>query len=140
MKGKTMPDRFYELKEMSRKGCKINSIEDLVKEENVYYCRSFIPVDFLKTWKFGRVLAALETGAFSYAFPASTDKIRFADEDIIHIERRLGWTRNIESRAEIIRILHDYDRGHGDADDVIDEYENDCLEYANCDGFPIDDT
>lgn len=54
--GKTMPDKFYDLKMKSRKGCGINTIEDLLEEENVYYCRSFVPVDFLKTWKLGRIL------------------------------------------------------------------------------------
>lgn len=56
MTGKTMPDKFYDLKMKSRKGCGINTIEDLLEEENVYYCRSFVPVDFLKTWKLGRIL------------------------------------------------------------------------------------
>lgn len=130
MTGKTMPDRFYNLKSRSRKGCKIQSIRELMNEENVYYCKSFIPVEFLKTWKFGRVLSALETGGFSYAFPAEAEKIRFPDEDVIHIERRLEMPRTIESRAEIIRLLHNYDAGIGDADDVIDLYEDEYLEYV----------
>lgn len=67
LKGKTMPKRFYDLREVSKKGNTITSIEDLLKEDNVYYHRSFVPVEFLKTWKFGCVLAALECGSFSYA-------------------------------------------------------------------------
>lgn len=139
MTGKTMPDKFYDIKMKSRKGCGINTIEDLLEEENVYYCRSFVPVDFLKTWKLGRILSALEVGLFSYAFPSDAEECRFKDEDIIHIEKRLQWSHTLESRAEIIRILCEYDNGTGDADDVIDAYEDECVEYANCDGFPISD-
>lgn len=137
---KTMSERFSELKKSSRKGCSITSIEALLKEENVYYHKSFVPVEFLKTWKLGRILEALKCNSFSYAFPNNSFTTRFSDEDVLHIEERLGWSHTFESRSEIIRILHDYDQGRGDADDIIDTYEDDCLEYANCDGFPIDET
>lgn len=49
---------------------------------------------------------------------------RFSDDDIIHIERRLQMPASVECRAEIIELLKEYDRGKGDVDDIIDEWEN----------------
>ncbi|MEZ3438650.1 MAG: hypothetical protein K1W18_07200 [Oscillospiraceae bacterium] len=135
MTGKTMHDRFYELKEKSRKGCKINSIEALLAEEFVYLRGIFLPVFALYTFGYETVLNYLKTASLNYAFPTGTYEIRFTDDDVIYIEKRLKWQRTIENRAEIIRILHEYDRGVGDVDDVIDEYENDYLEHINCEDF-----
>ncbi len=43
----------------------------------------------------------------------------FTKEDIDYAAKRLG-----VSHEEAVRILNEWDRGSGDVDDVIDEYED----------------
>lgn len=49
--------------------------------------------------------------------------LRFSDADIDHAMKRLHLTGET-GRAEAAEILTLWDRGHGDVDDVIDEYED----------------
>ena len=49
--------------------------------------------------------------------------LRFSEKDIHHAMLRLGLS-GPEGRERAIQILREWDRGIGDVDDVIDEYED----------------
>ena len=49
--------------------------------------------------------------------------LRFSEKDIHHAMLRLSLS-GLVGRREVIQILREWDRGSGDVDDVIDEYED----------------
>lgn len=52
-----------------------------------------------------------------------TNGLRFSDDDIEHAMLRLNLFGK-EGRGRVIHILRNWDRGHGDIDDIIDEFED----------------
>lgn len=53
----------------------------------------------------------------------SPDALRFSEKDIHHAMIRLSLT-GTDGKEEARRILTEWDRGRGDVDDIIDEWEN----------------
>lgn len=109
----------------TRPGCAIPTIDELLRQERVYTGRNcLVSIDWVKRQTLRFVSAGISRRKFCYEMPRGIDMGRFSDDDIIHIERRLQMPASVESRAKIIEILKEYDRGSCDADDIIDEWEN----------------
>ncbi len=109
----------------TRPGDAIPTIEELLRQERVYIGNEMVfPIDWVKAQSLRYVTAGIERRKFYYEMPLDIDAGRFSDADIIHIEHRLHTSASAMSRANIIEMLKNYDRGKGDADDVADEWEN----------------
>lgn len=108
-----------------RRGCHILSLEELARQDIVFWRDKPTTKGWFLSWQFKMAVDAIgEKGVIFYAMPAGVST-RFTDEDIIWAERRLDTKPTLEGRTELIRVLNEYDRGIGDVDDVIDQYEDD---------------
>lgn len=108
-----------------RRGCHILSLEELARQDIVFWRDKPTAKGWFLSWQFKMAVDAIgEKGVIFYAMPAGVST-RFTDEDIIWAERRLDTKPTLEGRTELIRVLNEYDRGIGDVDDVIDQYEDD---------------
>ncbi len=107
-----------------RRGPKILSLDELVRQEVVFWRDKPQPHGWFMSWQFKMAADAIgRDGVIYYAMPARA-KTRFSDEDVIRAERRMHTALTLEGRKELIAILNRFDRGHGDVDDVIDAYED----------------
>ena len=102
-----------------RRGPKILSLDELVRQEVVFWRDKPQPHGWFMSWQ-----AIGRNGVIFYAMPAGVTT-RFLDEEVIRAERRMHTAPTLEGRKELIAILNRFDRGHGDVNDVIDAYEND---------------
>ncbi len=110
----------------ARPGDAIPTIEELLNQERVYIGneKGAVSIDWIKGQTLEYVVTSIKRRKFRYEMPLDIDTGRFSDADIIHIEHRLHTSASAMSRANIIDMLKRYDKGKGDADDVIDEWEN----------------
>lgn len=107
-----------------RRGCRILSLDELARQEVVFWVDKPTARGWFMSWQFRMVSNSIGNGGvIFYAMPSGVST-RFTDEEIIRAERRLHTKPTIDGRTELIRTLNDYDRGAGDVDDVIDQYEN----------------
>lgn len=107
-----------------RRGCRILSLDELARQEVVFWIDKPTARGWFLSWQFRMACNAIGTrGAIFYAMPAGATT-RFTDEEIIRAERRLHTKPTLEGRTELIHLLNEYDRGYGDVDDVIDCYED----------------
>jgi len=53
----------------------------------------------------------------------TVENTRFTEQDITHAMERMGIS-DVSGRAEALRVIREYDRGVGDIDDLLDEWEN----------------
>lgn len=108
-----------------RRGPKILSLDELVRQDVVFWSDKPQPRGWFMSWQFRMAADAIgKSGVIFYALPADKTT-RFSDEDVIRAERRMRTPPTLEGRRSLIEILNTFDRGHGDVDDVIDEWEDD---------------
>jgi len=109
-------------KRKCRKGGRISSLDELARQEIVYWNHKPTAKGWFLSWQFRMAYnAVMEKGVIFYALPEGITT-RFSDDEIIRAERRLHTTPTLEGRTELIRILNSYDNG-GSVDDAIDRYE-----------------
>lgn len=107
-----------------RRGCHILSLDELVRQEVVFWVNKPTARGWFLSWQLRMAANAIgNKGLIFYAMPTGAST-RFTDEEIIRAERRLHTKPTLEGRTELIRMLNEYDRGAGDVDDVIDQYED----------------
>lgn len=107
-----------------RRGCRILSLDELARQEVVFWRDKPTARGWFLSWQFRMACNAISPrGVIFYAMPAGVTT-RFADEEIIRAERRLRTKPTLEGRTELIRLLNEHDCGVGDVDDVIDSYES----------------
>lgn len=116
---KTMSKRKW------RRGPKILSLDELVRQEVVFWNDKPQPHGWFMSWQFRMAAhAAGKNGVIFYAMPAGVES-RFSDEQILRAEKRMGTEPTLEGRTALIRFLKEWDdTGMGDVDDVIDRYED----------------
>lgn len=108
-----------------RRGPKILSLDELVRQEVVFWNNKPQPHGWFMSWQFRMAAQAIgRNGVIFYAMPAGV-MTRFPDEEVIRAERRMHTAPTLEGRKELIVILNRFDRGQGDVDDAIDAYEDD---------------
>lgn len=108
-----------------RRGPKIPSLQELTRQEVVFWCDKPMNRGWFMSWQLRMAAAVVGgSGVVSYAMPAGATT-RFSDEDVIRAERRMHTAPTLEGRRELIDVLNRFDRGLGDVDDVIDAWEND---------------
>ena len=66
-----------------------------------------------------RINAKVDMQAGKISIPLVANNTRFAESDVLRAEQRTGLTR-----AEVLSILAEWDRGSGDVDDVRDAWED----------------
>lgn len=107
-----------------RRGSHIMSLDELSRQEVVYWLDKPTPKGWFMSWQFRMTMNAIGSkGIVFYALPAGITT-RFSDEEVIRAERRLRTAPTLDGRKELIQLLNEWDRGHGDVDDVIDEFED----------------
>lgn len=107
-----------------RRGPNILSLDELVRQEVVFWNDNPQPHGWFMSWQLRMAARAIgKNGVIFYAMPAGVTT-RFSDEDVIRAERRMHTVPTLEGRKELIAILNELDRGHGDVYDAIDAYEN----------------
>lgn len=108
-----------------RRGPKILSLDELVRQDVVFWSDKPQPHGWFMSWQFRMAANSIgKNGVIFYAMPADKTT-RFSDEDVVRAERRMRTPSTLEGRRSLIEILNTFDRGHGDVDDVIDEWEDD---------------
>lgn len=108
-----------------RRGPHIMSLDELVRQEVVFWRHKPTAKGWFLSWQFGMAAKAIgKSGVVFYAMPAGITT-RFSDEDILRAERRLRTPPTLEGRKDVVNLLNRCDRGYGDVDDVIDAYEDD---------------
>lgn len=106
-----------------RRGPHITSLDELARQEVVFWLDKPTARGWFGSWQFSFVVRhSGPKGIIFYAMPSRTTT-RFSDDDVIRAERRLKTKPNYEGRLDLIRLLNQWDRGTGDVDDVIDEME-----------------
>lgn len=110
-----------------RRGPHILSLDELVRQEVVYWWGKPTARGWFLSWQFRMAAHAVgKRGSVFYALPAENPpRFRFSDEDIISAEHRLHTAPTLEGRKRLLRLLKMYDAGYGDVDDAIDRYEDD---------------
>ncbi len=108
-----------------RRGPHIRSLDELARQEVVFWRHKPTVKGWFLSWQFGMAAKAIgKSGVVFYAMPAGITT-RFSDEDILRAERRLRTPPTLEGRKDIVNLLNRCDRGYGDVDDLIDTYEDD---------------
>lgn len=110
-----------------RKGPKISSLDELYRQEIIFWLDKPTPKGWFMSWQFRMAAQALKGGIIRYAMPES-QSTRFSDVEIIRAERRLRTPPPLDGRKELIKLLNAHDCGTADIDEVIDRYE-DVLAY-----------
>lgn len=107
-----------------RRGPCIMSMDELSRQEMVYWLEKPVSKGWFGSWQFRMAMNAIgRKGVIFYALPTGITT-RFSDEDIIRAERRLRTAPTLDGRKELIRLLNEWDRDHGDVDDVIDAMQD----------------
>ena len=103
-----------------RRGSHIRSMDELVRQEVVFWKDKPTHKGWFMSWQLGMTAKTIgEKGIIYYAMPAGVTS-RFEDEEIIQAERRLRTKPTLNGRTELIRRLNMLDNGSGDINDVID--------------------
>lgn len=106
-----------------RRGPLITSLDELARQEVVFWWEKAQPKGWFLSWQFRMASQAIKNGrVIRYAMPEGFS-CRFSDEDILRAERRLHTEPTLEGRRELIKLLNRVDPGRGDIHDVIDRYE-----------------
>lgn len=101
------------------------SLDELVRQEVVFWRDKPTAKGWFTSWQLKMAADAIgKNGVVFYAMPYGVST-RFSDEEILRAERRLKMPPTRENREDVIKLLNRFDRGYGDADDVIDAYEDD---------------
>lgn len=107
-----------------RQGPHILSLDELARQEVVFWTDKATSKGWFQSWQFR--MATRYTGPkgmIYYAMPFGIST-RFSDEEVIRAERRMKTKPTHDGRCKLIRLLNEWDRGTGDVDDVIDEWED----------------
>lgn len=116
-----------------RRGSHIRSMDELVRQEVVFWMDKPTHKGWFMSWQLGMIANTIgEKGIIYYAMPAGVTS-RFEDEEIIQAERRLRTKPTLNGRTELIRRMNMLDNGSGDINDVIDRMVADgfCLGGRN---------
>ena len=106
-----------------RRGPHIQSLDELARQDMVCWWDKPTPKGWFLSWQFRMAVNAIgSNGVVFYAMPYGITT-RFSDEEVIRAERRLRTAPSLDGRRELVRLLNEWDRGHGDVDDVIDKIQ-----------------
>lgn len=112
------------MKRKYRRGPKILSLDELVRQDVVFWCEKPTNKGWFLSWQLRMTANSIgPKGVIFYAMPANKST-RFTDEELIRAERRLHTSPTLDGRIELIGLLNAFDNGVGDVDDVIDLIEN----------------
>lgn len=107
-----------------RRGPHITSLDELVRQDMVFWRDKPTSKGWFMSWQFRMATNAIgKNGVVFYAMPAGFST-RFSDEDILRAERRLRTRPTLDGRKSVMDLLNRFDQGHGDVDDIIDDYED----------------
>ncbi len=107
-----------------RRGPHILSLDELARQEVVFRLDKPTAQGWFLFWQFRMAVKAIgQNGVVFYAMPAGIST-RFSDEDILRAEQRLRTPPTHDGRWHLVNFLNRCDRGHGDIDDVINNYED----------------
>lgn len=108
-----------------RRGPHIMSIDEVVRQEMIFWKNSLYSKRGFTSWKVQTIADNVgKDGCIFYAMPAGVTT-RFSDEDVIRAEHRMHTDPTLDDRKWLISIINSFDRGNGDVDDAIDAYEDD---------------
>lgn len=106
-----------------RRGPHITSLDELARQEMVYWMDKPTSKGWFWSWQFRMAMNAIgRKGIIFYAMPAGITT-RFSDEEVIRAERRLRSAPTLEGRKKLIELLNEWDEGIGDVDDTISYME-----------------
>ena len=104
-----------------RKGPPIFSLDELVRQEIVFWINKPTHNGWFMSWQLRMTANAMRKGrSVYYAMPADITS-RFADEEILWAERLLRTAPTIKGRSELIRQLNTMDKGTGGINDLIEQ-------------------
>lgn len=113
------------IKRKTRKGPKIETFDELMRQKLIYIGNKPISIEFLMSMQLRYVITQLKRGLFCYAMPFGKELKDFGDCGVLRAEEVLTTPATVEARAELIDNLNGFGRRQSrDIDDLLDEYEN----------------